>query len=184
MDVVGSDEIQTNRARSSTRQMIEELVVKEAERTIGICDILMEPSTNTMSSSISIQSSSSEDDTSVSTDNVAVTVTHTLSTAKVPRLPQKYNWIFNENSVLDSPVTARKQYPRYIELSRHGQLKHDNNPLRFGKNIYLNFWLLALLAKHILSVPASSAPVKRVFSQGGIIIWQHQSSMTSNADIF
>ena len=34
-----------------------------------------------------------------------------------------------------------------------------------------------MLAKRILSSPASSAPVERVFSQGGIIIRQHRSIM-------
>ena len=146
MDVVGGDEIQTNRARSSTRQIIEELIVKEAERTIGTCDILMELSTSAMSSSMSIQSSYSEDDTRVSTDSVAVMVAHAPPTAKVLCLLQKCNRIFNENSVLDSLDTARKQCARYIELSRHGQLKHNNNPLRFWKNIHLNLGLCWLNA--------------------------------------
>ena len=153
--------------------MIGKLVVKEAGRIIDTCDILMEPSTSAMSSSMGNQSSSSEDDTSVSTDNVAVTVTHALSTARVPRLLQKYNRIFSENSVFDSPDTARKQNARYIELCWHGQLKHDNNLLRFWKNYLSEFLALAELAKRILSIPGSSAPVERIFSEGGISIWQH-----------
>ena len=83
MDVAGVGEIQTNQARSSTRQLIEELAVKKAKRTIGICNILMELLTSAMSSSMGIQSFSSEDDIGVSADyvTVTVTVTHTPSTA-------------------------------------------------------------------------------------------------------
>ena len=54
IDIVGDDKIQTSRARISTRQMIEELVVEEAERTIRTSDILIEPSTGATSPSTSI----------------------------------------------------------------------------------------------------------------------------------
>ena len=60
---------------------------------------------------------------------------------------KKYNRIFNKNSVLDSPDTARKQYASYIELSRHGQLKHGNNSFCFWKKYSSEFPPLALLAK-------------------------------------
>ena len=177
VDVVCDDEEQTNRARSSTRRMLEELVVKEAEKAIGTCDVAMDPSTGAASSSMSIHCSSSEEDSSASPDNIAP---HNPSHAKLPRLLLKYNRISNKNSVLDSPNTARKQYTTYIEQSRHGQLKHDNNPLRFWRKHSPEFPALAALAKQILSIPASSAPVERVFSQGGIIIRPHRSSMTCN----
>ena len=180
MDAVGGDEIQTNQARGSMRQMIEEFVVKEAERTIRTCDILIESSTSAINSSVGIQSFSSKDDTSVPTDNVSVTVTHAFSTAKVSRLLQKQNRIFKENFVLDSPDTDTKQYAKYIELSRHEQLQHDYDSLGFWKKYSSEFPVLAMLAERIISIPASSAPVKRVFSQGGIIIRQHRLSMTSN----
>ena len=106
IDVVGNDEIQTSQAHSSTRQMVEELVVEEAKRTnrIRSGDILIEPSAGTTSSSTDIQSSSSsEDDSCLSANNVAVT--YALSTAKVPYLLQKYN-----RPLPDAPETARKQY--------------------------------------------------------------------------
>ena len=73
------------------RQMEEKLEVEETERTIcTVSDILIEPSTGATSSSTGIQSSSfSEDDSCVFANNVAVT--YAPSTAKVPRLLQKYN---------------------------------------------------------------------------------------------
>ena len=83
--------------------MVDELVVEEVERTICISDILIEPSTGATSSFTGIQSSSSsEDDSCVSVDNVAVT--YVPSTAKLPRLLQKYN-----GPLPDAPETARKQ---------------------------------------------------------------------------
>ena len=124
---------------------------------------------------MSIQSSSSEED--LTSDNIAL---HNPSHAKLPCLLLKYNRISNENSVLGSPDTARKQYATYMEQSRHVQLKHDNNPLRFWRKHSSEFPALAALAKQILSIPASSAPIERVFSQGGIIIRPHRSSMTCN----
>ena len=182
VDVVGCDELQTNQVRSSTKQMIEQLVIKEAERTtMGSCNLVAEasPCRSTTISSLDTLPSSNEDDASVTTDRDAASITQTTPPSKVPRLLQKYNKISNENSLSDSPDTARKQYAKYIELSRRGQLKHDNDSLLFWKKNSSEFPALASLAKRILSIPASSASVERVFSQGGIIIRPHRSRMNS-----
>ena len=92
------------------------------------------------------------------------------------------NTIEFSTKILCSTALTRqvKQYSRFIELSQHGQLKHHSNPYCFWKKYSSEFPVLALLAKPILSIPVSSASVERVFSQGGIIIRQHRSSMTSS----
>ena len=67
-----------------------------------------------MGSSMGIQSFSSEDDNNISTDNVAVTVTHAPSTAKVPRLLQKYSTIEFSTKILCSTALTRKKTVRTI----------------------------------------------------------------------
>lgn len=71
----------------------------------------------------------------------------------------------------EAPETPRQQLSHYLDIS-DGQ-----NALMFwamNKNTLPSLYPIAM---RVLSVPASSAPVERVFSHGGIIMRPHRANL-------
>ena len=71
--------------------------------------------------------------------------------------------------------TCDKEVQDYIESPC---LPEDANPLEYWLDNQSKYPTLALLAKRYLSVPASSAPVERLFSIGGKILRNERCSMS------
>ena len=71
----------------------------------------------------------------------------------------------------ETTATPQQQLSEYIDMT-DGQ-----NALRFWQMHKNSLPSLYPIAMRVLSVPASSAPVERVFSHGGIIMRPHRSNM-------
>lgn len=98
---------------------------------------------------------------------------------KVPRLLAKYSRHRNKSGggrSTQEDNTARSQLTKYLEEVRSS-----------GHQPAMEFWqdksqklpALHRLAWKVLSVPASSAPVERVFSRGGIIMRPHRTRLSA-----
>ncbi|XP_038063040.1 uncharacterized protein LOC119733733 [Patiria miniata] len=117
----------------------------------------------------------------VSNAEEAASLSHTSSEeedipAKVPRLLAKYKTIRSRTKSGEKD-SVRIQLEKYIrDEERHGldavTFWQDSGE---GKNKYPS---LHALAKNILCVPASSAPVERIFSRGGLIMRPHRARLT------
>lgn len=90
--------------------------------------------------------------------------------------PHKYTKLFSsykKRRPNNANKTAASQLIRYLELTEQAE------------DTSLNFWvshksklnILYPLAKKVLAVPASSAPVERVSSQGGLLMRPHRSRL-------
>ena len=81
--------------------------------------------------------------------------------------------------------SIRDQMEKYLNYD-HGELISKNNeiieinPMQFWADVNGQMPALAKLARLVLSVPASSAPVERVFSHGGIIFRPHRRGMSDS----
>lgn len=121
----------------------------------------------------------SDEDTQVQ-ENIGVTISSSDSNeevpAKAPRLTAKYKSI-RKRVRSGGKESPRSQLNNYLANELHGE-----NALTFwrpGGNGCLKYPQLFALAQNVLSVPASSAPVERIFSHGGLIMRPHRARMSS-----
>ena len=97
---------------------------------------------------------------------------------KAARLFAGYKRSRHKSNRMNTSVAS--QYHRYLEVAAG----FDHNEK--GPNACLYFWLvnknnlprLFPLAMRVLSVPASSSPIERVFSHGGIIMRPHRAKLS------
>ncbi len=98
--------------------------------------------------------------------------------AKVPRLVAKYKKLHRIRTKSGDNDSSRVQVRKYLE--------HVDSLLEPSQSA-LEFWMvhrdrypsLSRLALQTLAVPATSAPVERVFSRGGIIMRPHRARTSS-----
>ena len=96
--------------------------------------------------------------------------------AKVPRLFAGLTRRRNRSGRSSSSTAA--EFDRYLDLCQDQDFTDD--PLAFWHCHQKSLPRLFILAKQAMSVVASSAPVERVFSTGGIFLRPHRSRLTSN----
>ena len=101
--------------------------------------------------------------------------------AKAPRLVDKYNRHHQRQSTMLGLAvdTARKQLSRYIDEVQNSPVA-PNDVLFFWERLSQKLPALYTLACRALSVPASSAPVERVFSRGGILMRPHRARLSAD----
>ena len=89
------------------------------------------------------------------------------------------------NSTSTTPhQTAKRQMEMYLSYD-HGEIEVNSegvpieiNPIRFWSDNAQKMPALSKLALRVLAVPASSAPVERIFSHGGIIFRPHRRRLS------
>lgn len=88
--------------------------------------------------------------------------------------------------MLQALKCVKAQMKRYMEQIVEGNWntglkdKGDTNiALRYWENNKLKYPALYNLAMKVLTVPAKSAPVERVFSRGGIILRPHRARLSA-----
>ncbi|KAK0135547.1 hypothetical protein N1851_028592 [Merluccius polli] len=91
---------------------------------------------------------------------------------KSPRLLSRYKAHKKRNSAQDSSVVT--QISKYFDAINDSD---TDNALFFWAKNHDRFQQLHKLALKVLSVPASSAPVERIFSRGGIIMRPHRACL-------
>ncbi|XP_067939459.1 uncharacterized protein [Watersipora subatra] len=98
------------------------------------------------------------------------------------RLP----WLFDYHQEENIPVTTSNpntvltisgQFTMYLELARSTPMA-ASDPLVFWDRKREILFKLYSLAQKVLSVPASSAALERIFSHGGILMRPHRASMS------
>ena len=80
-----------------------------------------------------------------------------------------------DGQVTYSELTVRQQMVRYLSMEMDDE---QSNPLKFWKVQAESLPDLCRLARQVFVVPATSAPVERIFSHGGIICRQHRASVS------
>ena len=73
------------------------------------------------------------------------------------------------------PLSTLAEYQKYLAMCQCGDDVHDC--LLFWKRNMIELPKLFELAMKVQSVPATSAPVERVFSHGGIIMRPHRARL-------
>ncbi|XP_056135225.1 zinc finger BED domain-containing protein 4-like [Lampris incognitus] len=96
-----------------------------------------------------------------------------LPPLKCPRLLARYQWHRKSHSC-DRDSSIASQVQKYFETIKDF---HDEDTLSFWARNEEKFPNLHSLALKVLSVPASSAPIERVFSRGGLITRPHHSRL-------
>lgn len=91
---------------------------------------------------------------------------------KCPRLLSRYKAHKKRSSAQDSSIVT--QISKYFDAIQDTDI--DNALVFWAKN-HDRFSQLHILALKVLSIPASSAPVERVFSRGGIIMRPHRARL-------
>ena len=84
------------------------------------------------------------------------------------------------NKEVPNSTRARRELDAYLQLklSKCTSLKEDNdNPLLFWKEQQHLLPNMAVLAKKIFCIPASSAAVERAFSSAGVVVSQRRSNI-------
>ena len=96
--------------------------------------------------------------------------------SKVPRLLAKYNRHRNKSGGCQQEDSTRRQLARYLDEAE--QCKSPN-ALQFWQDNSKKLPALYKLANKVLAIPASSAPVERVFSRGGVIMRPHRARLSA-----
>ena len=92
-------------------------------------------------------------------------------------LPQRPKLFSSYGSICTAPSTVSAQIMKYIEST----IECDNVVSYWSsETVKKDFPKLFSAAIRALSVPASSAPIERVFSQGGLIVRPNRASMNDN----
>ncbi|KAK0151186.1 Zinc finger BED domain-containing protein 4 [Merluccius polli] len=99
--------------------------------------------------------------------------------AKTPRLFAGYRKKSNKKD--DHVSSVQAELIRYIQVSSD---EVEADCLGFWKRHAKVFPRLYLVAMRVLAVPATSAPVERVFSHGGLIMRPHRAKDTVLLDLF
>lgn len=94
--------------------------------------------------------------------------------AKTQRLFSGYRKKCTKKSV-DHGSSVEAELIRFIQVSPD---EDEVDRLEFWKRQLKAFPRLYLVAKRVLAVPATSAPLERVFSQGGLIMCPHCASLS------
>ena len=103
--------------------------------------------------------------------------------SKVPRLFSKYLLHRQKSTIQANKETnARNELAYYVERMKEGSEAPftGNNPLQFWKDHKAKMPKLSRLDHRVLTVPASSAPVERVFSKGGFIMRPHRARLSGS----
>jgi len=90
------------------------------------------------------------------------------------------NMLERENLTLHAEQIIKAEILLYKECQCLKRVSHDgriNNPLLWWKHNSKRFPTLAKLAKKILCIPATSAPVERLFSHAGLTIANDRARM-------
>ena len=75
-------------------------------------------------------------------------------------------------------LTAKNQFVKYLEeVDGYDQTEGSCHVFPFWSDNKKKFLHLSNLAMRVLSIPASSAPVERVFSRGGLIMRPHRARL-------
>ena len=87
----------------------------------------------------------------------------------------------NQRQGTESVATSADELRKYLnEIEDPVRICSDQDPLHFWKNHCEVYPKLARFAKKCLINPASSAPVERVFSHGGVLMRPHRAKMTDS----
>ena len=97
----------------------------------------------------------------------------TAQLRNIPRLFSKYSKIPHKATSKRSR-SVRWQLLKYLEITNNNE-----NIFEFWETMANQLPALYKLAMQVLFVPASSVPVKRIFSTGGLIMRPHQSRLSS-----
>ena len=101
----------------------------------------------------------------------------TAQLGNIPRLFSEYSKIPNEATYKRSR-SVRSQLLKYLEIINDGEYFNENI-FEFWETMENQLPALYKLTMQVLFVPASSAPVERIFSTGGLIMRPHRSQPSS-----
>lgn len=103
--------------------------------------------------------------------------------AKVPRLFAGYRKKSKKKKSEDRASSVKAELKRYIERAQIGDDDEEEalpvDCMKFWNEHAQVFPRIYQVAMTVLSVPATSAPVERVFSHGGIIMRPHRARLSS-----
>jgi hAT family C-terminal dimerisation region len=126
-------------------------------------------------SSSSIASLSSSSGTEASTSSAAEYQDANPPPAKRSKLFDSYT---RKSSLLQPPTDTASQIRKYLDSNFDSSNFTDALSFWNSDSIANEYHQLYNAANRVLSVPASSAAIERVFSQGGLIAVPHRASMT------
>ena len=102
---------------------------------------------------------------------------------RLPRLFSRYDSHIQKRKLgaENIALTAKNQFVKYLEeVYRYDPTEGHCHVFHFWSDNKNKFPHLSNLAMRVLSIPASSAPVERVFSRGGLIMRPHKARLVAN----